>query len=32
MGATAAISQKSELRIQAETWTRESHGLYDFDG
>jgi len=21
-----------ELRIQTSTWTRESHGLYDFEG
>lgn len=21
-----------ELRISAQTWTRESHGLYDFEG
>jgi len=21
-----------ELRVHSETWTRESHGLYDFEG
>lgn len=21
-----------ELRVSTETWTRESHGLYDFEG
>ena len=24
--------QMPELRIQTSTWTRESHGLYDFEG
>lgn len=29
--AAGAPSRKAELKILAQTWIRESHGLYDFD-
>lgn len=30
---TAQCDKKTpELRVSTETWTRESHGLYDFEG
>jgi hypothetical protein len=32
MGASSTKLKQPELRIQSDTWTRESHGLYDFDG
>lgn len=27
-----SLKNAPELRISSETWTRESHGLYDFEG
>ena len=32
MGASSSKDNLPELRITSDTWTRESHGLYDFDG
>ena len=30
--ATKPEGSLAELRIHSKTWTRESHGLYDFEG
>jgi hypothetical protein len=30
--ATSQNKNIPELRVTAQTWTRESHGLYDFEG